>query len=846
MRASATRVVWYRSRTTFARRRGAYLGLVVLIGLIGGIAMGSIAAARRTQSSYPAFLASTNASDLTMSTYGIVNDSAASNYSPMLTREIAHLPDVKRVESWVGAEVAPLEPDGAPNLTAPVNPVGSVDGLYFNEDRATPVVGRMANPGRADEFVTTALGARALGLRVGQVVPMGVYTSIQFNSPGFGTPRVAPERRIDMKLVGIVVFDDQVIEDDTDRLPTDILFTPALTRTLIASKAVQGTWYAMQLVHGSRDIPTVEKALIRLLPSGSDANFSVTLLAVTKVERAVKPESIALGVFGAIAALAALAIAAIAISRQLRSADDELQVFRALGASPATTVAGELVGVLAATVAGTLMAVAVAVGLSPLSPLGPIRHVYHPPGIAFDWTVLGFGALALIGGLGVTAVTLAYRGAPHRLAARSHIDLPRDSKLLQMATSAGLSASGTVGLRFALKPGRGRSAVPARSVLSGATLAVVIVTATLTFSSGLHTLVSRPALYGWNWSYALSSGNVVPPQALAALNHDPDVAAWAGYHNLSVQIDGLTVPVLLGDNHAAVAPPVLSGHAVDNNNQIVLGAVTLSLLHKRLGDNVVFSFGSPNTAPLYLPPAKLVIVGTATLPAIGGASNFADHPSMGTGAVLSDHISPAFIHAIQDPDPNLRGPGLVFVRLHNGIRSDAGLADMNGIANLANKVFAADPNATGDRVEVLGVQHPAEIVNYQSTGATPFILATGLAASAIVALALTLIASVRRQRRDLALLKTLGFTARQLAATVASQASAIAAIAAVVGVPVGIAIGRQLWILFARNINAVAQPSVPASLILVAAGALILANLVAAIPARMAARTPAALVLRTE
>ena len=90
-------------------------------------------------------------------------------------------------------------------------------------------------------------------------------------------------------------------------------------------------------------------------------------------------------------------------------------------------------------------------------------------------------------------------------------------------------------------------------------------------------------------------------------------------------------------------------------------------------------------------------------------------------------------------------------------------------------------------------------------------------------------------------MKTLGFTSRQLAATVASQASAIAAIAAVVGVPVGIAVGRQLWILFARNINAVPQPTVPASLILVAAGALILANLVAAVPARIAARTPAAL-----
>jgi len=415
-----------------------------------------------------------------------------------------------------------------------------------------------------------------------------------------------------------------------------------------------------------------------------------------------------------------------------------------------------------------------------------------------------------------------------------------------MATSASLPVAGALGLRFALKPGHGRSAVPVRSVLAGGILAVVIVTATLTFNSGLRMLVSSPALYGWNWNYALSSGNVVPPQALAALEHDRYVASWSGYHNLSVQIDGLTVPVLLGGNDAEVAPPVLSGHAVDQDNQIVLGAVTLSLLHKHLGDTVVFSFGSPNTAPLYLPPAKLVIVGTATLPAIGGASTFADHPSMGTGAVLSDQISPAFVHAIQNPDPNLRGPGLVFVRLHSGVSSTAGLADMSRIANLANKVFAADPNATGDTVEVLGVQHPAEIANYQSTGATPVVLAAGLAVGAIVALALTLLASVRRQRRDLALLKTLGFTGRQLAATIASQASVIAVIAVVVGVPVGIAVGRQLWILFARNINAVPASTVPASLILVAAGALVLANIVAAMPARMAARTPAALVLRTE
>ena len=102
-------VAWYRFRTTFRRRWGGYLAIALLIGLVGGIAMGSIVAARRTQSSYPAFLASTNASDLTMSTYGVTNNSAANNYLPELTRKIAHLPDVKLVESWVGVGVVPLE-----------------------------------------------------------------------------------------------------------------------------------------------------------------------------------------------------------------------------------------------------------------------------------------------------------------------------------------------------------------------------------------------------------------------------------------------------------------------------------------------------------------------------------------------------------------------------------------------------------------------------------------------------------------------------------------------------------------------------------------------------------------
>ena len=60
-------------------------------------------------------------------------------------------------------------------------------------------------------------------------------------------------------------------------------------------------------------------------------------------------------------------------------------------------------------------------------------------------------------------------------------------------------------------------------------------------------------------------------------------------------------------------------------------------------------------------------------------------------------------------------------------------------------------------------------------------------------------------------------------------------------------LGRQLWILFARNINAVPDPAVPVlSVILVAIGALVFANLDAALPGLDAAHTPAALALRSE
>jgi hypothetical protein len=468
-------------------------------------------------------------------------------------------------------------------------------------------------------------------------------------------------------------------------------------------------------------------------------------------------------------------------------------------------------------------------------------------GFAIDWTVLGLGFVLLIVALGIVALVQSFRGTSRRVARSRRAPLRR-STIARGIEATGMPVAGVVGVHFALEPDHGRTAVPVRSVLVGSALAVALVVATVTFASGFTTLVSHPALYGWNWNYMLNPSNDVPPIALTMLNHDPNVAAWSGDTVNNVQIDGQQVPMMIGSTRPKVAPPILSGHGLRAKNQIVLGAATMVLLRKHLGDTVVVTYGTAKDAPVYVPPTTLVIVGTATFPAVGYSSFVLDHTAMGTGALLSSAIEPpAFQKFLLSPDPNLNGPGIVLVRLKRGVTAKVGRADMERIVAASNKVLANDPQASYNNVSVEGVLRPVQIVNYRSIGSTPIVLSLGLAVGAILALGLTLAASVRRRRRDLALLKTLGFTQRQLAGAVAWQATVAAVVGIVVGIPSGIVVGRELWTLFARNIDAVPYATVPVwSVVLIGVGTLLFANLVAVYPGRSAARTPAALALRAE
>jgi hypothetical protein len=838
----------YRFRTTLARRWTGYLTIVVLVGLVGGVAMGAIAAARRTQAAFPVFLASTNPSNLGLVTSNWQSGQPnAAGYSLAGARLVGRLPLVSHVADSENLNGQPLTRNGKQIENPPaaaalgistLNNYGSLDGEFTRQNRATAIEGRLPDPTRADEIAIAPIVAQALNVHVGDTVPMGFYTNEQTTLPGYGTSatfHVEPYRKMVMKVVGLVDFNSVVVVDSLEVTGTaNILYSPAMTRQLLACCVTNVTTY-LQLVHGNHDVRRVEAEINHVAAAQALGGLFIGVQPdVSAAERAIRPESIALAVFGGIAALAALLIAGQALGRQLRLSGEERQIERALGAGRAAIVLDAVLGLLVAVVAGSVLAVAIAVALSPLAPIGIVRPVYPDRGVAFDWAVLGLGCAAYVVILSLLAVAMAVRRAPHRVSSRGA--RPKSiSPMVRTAVNAGFPAPSVEGIRFAVDSGSGRSAVPVRSAIVGTLIAVIVVVATVTFGSSLNALVSHPNLYGWNWDYELTGGGGVAPvpghDSARLLDRDPSVAAWSALvFGGEASIDGQLVPDIGQRPGAAVAPPVLSGHGLESSDQVVLGGETLAALHERIGDTVKVQI-TP------LESRRLVIVGTVTMPIVGIQLG-GTHPSMGTGALIPASLIPNAVSNVNNVTPY--GPSAILVRARNGTNETASLAALEKIANQLT-------TPTNYGVSVLTVQRPAEIINYRSMGTTPAILGIGLAAGATIALGLTLVASVRRRRRDLALLKTLGFTRRQLAATVAWQASVAVGIGTVIGIPVGIVVGRSLWDAFAHQIDAVAQPFVPGlAIAAIGVGAIVLANLIATIPGRLAADTPTALLLRVE
>ena len=155
---------------------------------------------------------------------------------------------------------------------------------------------------------------------------------------------------------------------------------------------------------------------------------------------------------------------------------------------------------------GAVLAVAVAVAASPLTPIGAARLAEPDPGVHADIAVLAAG-LAIIALLPLIAACPAglARGAiraagPPGVAGRQPAGAA--VPLMTALTAAGPVTTG-LGMRMAFEPGRGRTAVPVRSALAGTTIAITALVAAAVFGTSLVGLVSTPARYGANWDAEL-------------------------------------------------------------------------------------------------------------------------------------------------------------------------------------------------------------------------------------------------------------------------------------------------------------------------------------------------------
>ena len=212
--------------------------MVLSIGLVGGVAMASMASAGRTQSAYPTYLATSRASNLVFETYQPQNYGADSN----LSHKLEHLGGVTSVAASPNFYVTPVGPNGFALPSAinddDVNFVGSTGAEYFSQDKVVLEAGTMPDSSMADEIVATPDAARLLGWKLGETIPFGVFTLAQIEHGVVDPLHTKPGLHFSARLVGLVIFSNQVVSDDVDRFPTNILATPALTRHLQDASAL--------------------------------------------------------------------------------------------------------------------------------------------------------------------------------------------------------------------------------------------------------------------------------------------------------------------------------------------------------------------------------------------------------------------------------------------------------------------------------------------------------------------------------------------------------------------------------------------------------------------------------
>ena len=821
----------YYWRATGRRSRRSAIVVALICGLLGTVALGALAGARRTGTAYGRYLHAINSSDVFVNVPGAVLSAI---------RQVERLPGVASAAASVGLNANPVV-NGKINDAFLTNGLtGSLDGDGFRQDRMTVLAGRLPRLDARDEVALTQGQAKFFHTGVGG------HVTYEFYRTNPTTNASVPAGRSTFLVTGIVDI-PPVLGDQFDDVNGAVL-PPATTARYLSGEFAFG-WVGLRLTAGTAGIPALQRRLATLASSldrlfhASPGTIRLNIrrldIVHQEVQQGIEPQALALAVLGALAALALLVLAGQGLAQLLARSAPDLAGLRAIGASRTqAALAAGLAGAVA-VLGGTALAVAGAVAVSPLAPVGAVRQFDPVRGVQADPLVLTGGGCALAAVLLTLLGVLAWRSARPP----GDVPAPRVSSVAVAAAGLGLPVTAVVGIREALDRGAGRRRAPVLATVIGSVVAVMAVAMAVVFGASLTGLVANPARYGWNWTLLMDTqggyGSWPAAQMDRLVSGQPGVTGWSTFAFTQIPIDGQNVPVLgLTRYLGSVEPPTTSGHPIAGPGQIELGVATLRQLGKRIGDTVTISSGQTRRT--------LTIVGTVTLPSIG--LTIADHVSLGRGAMLADStllaaqgLSPdsSFRQSVSSPVAVPAFPSAVAIDLAPGTSGNA----------LAARISHANPGGTpgGTYQLPLNRTRGAAIVEAAGMGSQPLALALAVAAGAVLSLALALLALVRQRRRELALLKALGLTRRQVMAAVAWQASVILAVAGLAGVPLGVAVGHWAWAAFATSLGAVPVTVVPLPALLAWFVVLVVTgNLLAAGPGAVAARTPPAVLLRAE
>ncbi len=786
------------------RRWAGVVALALLVGLGGGAVLAAAAGARRTSSAATRLYAKGRVADVEVDPS---SQSSGRVSAEQLTR-LRRIPEVLHattVSFFPGATIRRGHPPNGLNVFVAANGDGT---WIYDFDRVGLLPsfrGRMPDPSRADEVIATKSEARSLHVDVGSTLPASIA---KFN-PRTGTPKFGPP--ITLHVVGVATTPLGLLRGG-NYSETFFFGTPAFAHRY-ADRSIGSAVYVQ--LHARDQLLAFEQAAPSALPGGG-YSYQAANQELSTFARVARPFTSTLWIFALVAALATLLIVAQALIRMVRSDAREAPELAALGATrrQRMLVAGTRAGV--AALVGAFVAIAVAVLASPLFPLGLVHRVEPIPGIRIDVPVLALGGLAIVALLGAVILAAAWTAGRVRLTG-SAARTDRPSRVAAALARASAPVGIVQGARFAFQRSRSTGRGTTATSIVGLVAAVTAISAALVFGANLRTLTT-PTRYGQTWDAEISgsgSGQLVPAQVKHTLTADSTASGITFGTFDSLRLDGQVVPAYGFQPASGYAMPVaLIGRLARGRDEIALGAATLRQLHRTVGQTVDATTGNGSTRRLH-------IVGETLLPSL-------NPNNVALGADGGAALTTAGLVRL---DPNLRNEtDFVLVRF----------ASQGSL----HKLLEHYPSSA---YTVTGAAAPGDIASYRDVRATPLILALLLTILGVGVLAHLLVTSVRTNRRELAVLKSMGCRRRQLRAMVIVQALLLSLVAAAIGLVIGIALGRGAWTRFVAGIGLPPATQIPTgALAALVAITLVSAALIAYLPARAATRVVAARVLHSE